>query len=119
MHCLFEKQKSEVTYSIPLEALRIYRSKDIIEKAFGNLKERLNLQRTSVSSEENLDGKLFIQFVALIYLAHIDKVMREKNLYKNYPLQGLLDESDIIERYDPHSKRHHVGEMTKKQLATY
>ena len=44
----------------PLEALGIYRSKDVIEKAFGNLKERLNMRRTSVSSEENLEGKLFV-----------------------------------------------------------
>jgi len=64
----------------PLDALQIYRSKDLIEKAFGNLKERLNLRRTSVSSEENLDGKLFVQFVALIYLAYIDTAMREKGL---------------------------------------
>jgi hypothetical protein len=35
----------------PLDALEIYRSKDMIEKAFGNLKERLNMRRTSVSSE--------------------------------------------------------------------
>lgn len=103
----------------PLEALQIYRAKDIIEKAFGNLKERLSMRRTSVSSEENLDGKLFIQFVALIYLAHIDKVMRGNNLYKDYTLQGLLDELDIIERFEHPSKKHHIGEMTKKQLAIY
>jgi hypothetical protein len=33
-----------------LEALEIYRSKDLIEKAFGNLKERLNMRRTSCFS---------------------------------------------------------------------
>lgn len=57
----------------PLEALQIYRFKDVIEKAFGNLKERLNMRRTSVSSEESLEGKLFVQFVALIYLSYIAK----------------------------------------------
>ena len=65
----------------PMEALGIYRSKDVIEKAFGNLKERLNMRRTSVSSEENLEGKLFVQFVALIYLSHLNKIMSEQNLY--------------------------------------
>jgi len=103
----------------PLEALQVYRSKDVIEKAFGNLKERLNMRRTSVSSEENLDGKLFIQFVALIYLAYIDKVMRDNNLYKVYTLQGLLDELDVIEYFEQPGKKHHIGEMTKKQLKIY
>lgn len=66
----------------PLQALEIYRTKDMIEKAFGNLKERLNMRRTSVASEENLEGKLFVQFVALIYMSYIKKVMVESNCLK-------------------------------------
>jgi len=54
-----------------INALELYRNKDIIEKAFGNLKDRLNLRRTMVSSESGLDGKLFVGFVGLIYLAYI------------------------------------------------
>ena len=103
----------------PLTALHIYRSKDLIEKAFGNLKERLNLRRTSVSSEENLDGKLFVQFVALIYLAYIDSAMRENDLYQSYTLQELLDELDVIERFEHPGKHRHLGEVTKKQLELY
>jgi len=103
----------------PMEALEIYRSKDIIEKAFGNLKERLNMRRTSVSSDENLDGKLFVQFVALIFLSYIKKAMSDKDLFKNYTMQELLDELDIIERFDLPGRKHHVGEMTKKQQKLY
>ena len=99
----------------PLEALEIYRSKDMIEKAFGNLKERLNMRRTSVSSDENLEGKLFVQFVALIFLSYIKMVMSDNNLFKNYTMQELLDELDIIERFDLPGRKHHIGEMTKKQ----
>jgi len=33
-----------------VEALEIYRNKDLVEKAFDNLKERLNLRRLAVSS---------------------------------------------------------------------
>jgi len=72
-----------MTSKDPLEALHIYRSKDIIEKTFCNLKERLNLRRTSVSSEENLEGKRFVQFVALIYLTYIDKKMHDHSLYRD------------------------------------
>ena len=103
----------------PLVALDIYRSKDLIEKAFGNLKERLNLRRTGVSSEENLDGKLFVQFVALIYLAYIDTMMRETGLYHDYTLQELLDEFDIIERFEHPGKQNHIGELTTKQFELY
>ena len=103
----------------PLEALEIYRSKDLIEKAFGNLKERLNMRRTSVSSDESLDGKLFVQFIALIYLSYIKKVMSDNNLFKSYTLQELLDEFDIIERFEQPGRRHHIGEITKRQMELY
>jgi transposase len=99
----------------PLEALEIYRSKDLIEKAFGNLKERLNMRRTSVSSEENLDGKLFVQFVALIFLSYIKKAMSENKLFGDYTIQELLDELDVIERFHRPGRRPRVGEITKKQ----
>lgn len=103
----------------PLEALDIYRSKDVVEKAFGNLKERLNMRRTSVSSSENLEGKLFVQFIALIYLSYIRKAMCENDLYKNYTTQELIDDLDVIERYEQPGKKHRMGEMTKKQTKLY
>jgi hypothetical protein len=34
--------------------------RDIVEKAFWNIKERLNLSRTLTSSESALEGKLFV-----------------------------------------------------------
>lgn len=103
----------------PLQALEIYRTKDMIEKAFGNLKERLNMRRTSVASEENLEGKLFVQFVALIYMSHIKKIMVEKKLFKNYTMQELLDELDIIESFEQPGSRRRFGEITKKQMGLY
>ncbi len=84
----------------PIEALATYRNKDLVEKAFGNLKERLNLRRTLVSSELSLDGKLFVEFVALIYLSYIKKQMQEHALFKKYTLQGLLDELEVIECFE-------------------
>jgi transposase len=102
-----------------LEGLEIYRSKDIIEKAFGNLKERLSMRRMRVHSEECSEGKLFVQYIALIYVAYIDKIMNDHNIYGKFTLQELLDELDVIERFEQPSKRHHVGEITKKQRDLY
>jgi hypothetical protein len=50
----------------------------------------LNLRRLAVSSEQSLDGKLFVQFVALIYLSYIAGKMHETNLFKDYTLQEVL-----------------------------
>ncbi len=106
-----------VKESIP--ALEVYRNKDLIEKSFGNLKERLNFRRTLVSSEESLEGKIFVEFVALIYLSYIKKKMEEKNLFKRYTMQELLDEFDVIECYEQPGHGLRIGEMTSKQIELY
>ncbi len=103
----------------PIRALEIYRNKDLVEKAFGNLKERLNLRRTLVSSEQSLDGKMFVEFIALIYLSYIKKKMQDADLFKKYTLQGLLDEFDVIECFEQKGKVKRWGEMTKKQIELF
>ena len=72
-------------------ALHLYRMKDVVEKAFGNLKERLNMRRLLVSSEKGLDGKIFTEFVALILISHLGHKMKKSDLYKNYTLHQLLE----------------------------
>ena len=103
----------------PEVALEIYRNKDLAEKAFCNLKNRLDMKRTAVSSSENLEGKLFVQFIALIYISYIHKRMKENGLYENYTMQTLLDELDVIERYQYSVSKAHYSEMTKKQQVIF
>lgn len=103
----------------PVQALQIYRSKDLIEKSFGNLKERLSMRRMAVASEENFEGKLFVQFIALSLMSYIKKCMDDNGLFKNYTMQSLLDELDIIEYYQQPGKAHHLSEITGKQLKLY
>ena len=103
----------------PVEALEIYRNKDLVEKAFGNLKERLNFSRTAVSSDQSLDGKLFVEFIALIYLSYLKKKMQDKNLFKKYTMQELLDEFDIIECFEYQGHELRLGEVTKRQIELY
>jgi transposase len=103
----------------PVRAIEIYRSKDMVEKAFYDLKDRLSLRRASVSSEGNLEGKIFIQFVALIFLSYIKKAMDEHSLFKSYTMQEMIDELDVIELYKQPGKRACIGEMTNNQRALY
>lgn len=62
------------------------------------------MKRTKVSSEESLEGKIFIQFVALIYISFIHQIM-SNNLYKNYSMASLLDEIDVIEIFEYKGKK--------------
>lgn len=103
----------------PFEALSLYRSKDIVEKGFGNLKERLNFRRLQVSSELALNGKLFVEFVALIYLSYVKKKMQDAKLFEKWTLQGLLDELDVIELFEAPEHGRVLGEITEKQEKLY
>jgi transposase len=112
--CLVSNEKMDAT-----TALKLYRSKDVVEKAFGNLKERLNLRRLLVSSEQSLDGKLFVEFIALIYLSYINSQMHDKGMYKDYTMAEVFDKLDIIECFEYFGHKMQVGEVLEKQKEIY
>jgi transposase len=100
-------------------ALHLYRRKDVVEKAFGNIKERLNMRRLLVSSERSLDGKLFVEFIALILISHLDQKMRETKLYNKYSFHQLLDKLDVIECFEEPGRRIRIGELLNAQIDIY
>jgi transposase len=103
----------------PIKTLGLYRSKDLVEKAFENLKDRLSFKRTLVSSEQSLDGKLFVEFIALIVMSHIKRKMQESELFKTHTMQEMLDQIDLIECFEQKGRKLRYGEITKKQSDIY
>ena len=100
-------------------ALHLYRMKDVVEKAFGNIKERLNMRRLLVSSEKGLDGKIFTEFVALILVSYLDHKMKESVLYNSYTMQTLLDKLDVLECFEDAKHSLRIGELLNKQAEIY
>jgi transposase len=72
------------------EALQIYRAKDVIEKGFMKLKNNLDLNRLRVHSDTTMQGKVFIDFIALILLSRIHNVMLNAGLYKEMTKLELI-----------------------------
>lgn len=100
-------------------ALKAYRMKDVVEKAFGNIKERLNMRRMLVSSERSLEGKLFVEFVALILISAIHKRLQDTKTYKKYTLQQVLDKLDVIEKFEAPGCKARIGEVLQEQAELY
>jgi transposase len=71
-------------------ALEIYRAKDVVEKGFMRLKNSIDLGRLRVHSQNRMQGKVFIGFIALVLMSHMNKIMLEKNLYKKMTMKGLI-----------------------------
>jgi transposase len=72
------------------EAIRTYREKDIVEKGFQRLKNCLDLGRLRVHSEESMQSKVFVGFIALILLSCIHQTMADKKLYARMSMKKLL-----------------------------
>jgi transposase len=62
------------------------------------------------------DGRLFIQFIALIYVSALRKQMREADLIKDYTVRELLRETETLTKIKYSGKYGHIlTEMTKAQ----
>lgn len=83
------------------------------------MKDRLNFRRMQVSSELSLNGKIFVEFIGLIYLSYVKKKMQDAGLFEKWTLQGLLDELDTIELFESPDHGRLLGEVTKKQEEIY
>ena len=86
-------------------ALWVYRMKDAVEKHFDDLKNDLDMKRLRIHSPETMTGRIFIQFVALIFVAKIKVVMQANDWLRNHNLQEVIDEMKSLHRVKLISKR--------------
>jgi len=71
-------------------AIRIYRAKDVIEKGFLRLKCDLDLGRFRVHSQDRMQNKVFVGFIALILLSHIHAVMMDHDMYGKMTMKKMI-----------------------------
>ena len=100
----------------PIEALRIYRDKDVVEKSFDDLKNQLDMKRLRMHSSRATDGRLLVQFIALILMSGLRKEMREAQLTKRYTVRELLKEMETLTKITYSGRYGHIlTEVTKPQ----
>lgn len=100
----------------PIKALQLYRDKDVIEKCFDDLKNQLDMKRLRMHNSATSDGRLFIQFIALIYISALRKKMRESDLIKHYTVHELLQETETLSKIKYSGRYGYIfTEMTKPQ----
>jgi len=80
----------------PVETLIVYRDKDPVEKCFDDMKNQLDMKRLRVHSADAMDGRLFIQFIALIYMSAIRNQLRQSNLSGRFTVRQALKELESI-----------------------
>jgi transposase len=100
----------------PVEALTIYRDKDVVEKCFDDSKNSLDMKRLRMHSANVAHGKFFVQFIALILLSALRQEMRATGLIKKYIPRELLEEMETLVKVKYAGKYGHIlTEATKAQ----
>jgi transposase len=81
-----------------IEALKIYRNRDKVEKCFDDLKNTVDSRRLRVHTSERLDARIFIQFLSLIYASKIRALLLEdsKASIKHLSLDEIFDDLKIL-----------------------
>lgn len=82
----------------PVAALRMYRDRDRVEKSFNDMKNSLDMRRLRIHSSEAMEGRFFIQFIALIIKSAIRHEMRSTKLIEKYTVPELLGEMATLNR---------------------
>jgi transposase len=96
--------------------MRVYRDKDAVEKCFDDLKNSLDMKRLRMHTSATVDGRLFVQFIALILISAIRKEMRSSELIEKYTVRELLQEMKTLTKVKYSGKYGHIlTEVTKAQ----
>lgn len=96
-------------------ALRLYRDKDCVEKGFDDLKNTLDMKRLRVHSATAMEGRLFVQFVALVLTAGIRNVMETSELDKKMSMPEMLNEMKSLRSVKLPGKRKPIYTKTSKK----
>lgn len=100
----------------PVEAMRVYRDKDAVEKCFDDLKNSLDMKRLRMHTSATVDGRLFVQFIALILISAIRKELRSSGLIEKYTVRELLQEMKTLTKVKYSGKYGYIlTEITKAQ----
>lgn len=95
--------------------LWLYRKRYLIESIFDILKNDLKDKRLRTHSLETSKGKLFLSFLSLILHSGVCKIMREKDIFKDYTLIELLYELKKIKIVEMENGKIFLTEISKKQ----
>ena len=99
-----------------LEALQIYRNKDVVEKSFDDLKNQLDLKRLRMHSSGRMQARIYVQFIALILMSQIQKTIRDRKLSDRYSPRLLLGEMESLTQIHYAGKYKDVcSEVSKSQ----
>jgi transposase len=81
-----------------MEVLRIYRTKEVVENSFDDLKNQLDMKRLRVHDSQAMDSRLFLQFLSLIFVCYIRDTAQNDKALKNFTVREIMELLEPIVR---------------------
>lgn len=78
------------------KALEVYRAKEAVENSFDDLKNQLDVKRLRVHSSAAMDSRLFLQFIALIFLCRLRSVINTDKDLKNLSVREIMESMESL-----------------------
>ena len=103
----------------PEEVLDYYRKKDQVEKVFDDLKNELKEKKFRTKNSNTFEGKMFLNFLCLIVISHIRRIMKENDLYKDFSIRTMFATLKTLKTFELHNGKKILTEITAKQKNIY
>jgi transposase len=81
---------------MPQDALAEYSTRDYIEKDFDEMKNAIDMKRIRVHTDARMKARLFIQFIAEIYMRDIRVRIRNSELCNNMTMKQVFSHIKTI-----------------------
>ena len=75
----------------------------------------MDRKRLGIHNLKTFEGRLFVDFLALILYSHITKVSRKEKIVKDYTVQEIMYELKKIKLITLGEKKTIITEVSKKQ----
>jgi hypothetical protein len=96
------------------QVLSDYRSRDAVEKLFDSLKNELGSKRLRSGDESSVNGRLLIDFLALVLRKSLENALRKAGLSRRLSVPEALDELEKVKAVVLESGRRIVLEIPSK-----
>ena len=80
----------------PATALLAYRARDVVETSFDDLKNLLDMKRLLIHSSAAMDARLFLQFLALIYISQIRNVLQDDIMLRSLTVREVMEAMETL-----------------------
>jgi hypothetical protein len=69
---------------------------DVVETSFDDLKNLLDMKRLLIHSSTAMDARLFLQFLALIYISQIHAVLQDDKMRRSLTGRGVMEALETL-----------------------